>query len=100
MKTLNIDVRRTRSRSSGLLCIQALVVACCMSRAAVTRAQAATASREARAPLNRGTIMPELSTARAPVRPSALEATSERESIRQFRIDISDAALTDLRRRI
>jgi pimeloyl-ACP methyl ester carboxylesterase len=44
--------------------------------------------------------MPEVRTTRAPVRPTAVETSTERDSIRPFRINISDAALNDLRRRI
>jgi pimeloyl-ACP methyl ester carboxylesterase len=63
-------------------------------------AHAQTASRDARRTLNRSANMTELNTVDAPLRTPVPRAEIGAEAIRPFRVSVSDAALTDLRRRI
>jgi len=86
--------------AAGLLRIWALGFTLCTSLAALAYAQTASASHEARPPLNRSKTMTATNT--ADVRPNASvpRPASEDTSIRPFKVQVPDEALTDLRRRI
>src|SRR6185436_5354093 len=76
---------------------------CCLSLPSAGLAQAATASRDARATINRSTDMPEMNRVDTnvdmPLRTPATR-TTEDTSIRPFRVHFSDEALADMKRRI
>src|SRR4051812_47058722 len=93
------DAGRARGGMARLLSISALTLAMCASLSALAQAQAATASRDARATLNRSTTMTELNTVDLPRATPATPAATEDTSIRPFQARVSDEAITDLRRR-
>jgi pimeloyl-ACP methyl ester carboxylesterase len=70
------------------------------SVSALGHAQAATASRAARATQNRSNTMTDLKIADAGRQVAAPSAATEDTAIRPFRVRLSDEALTDLRRRL
>jgi hypothetical protein len=95
------DARRARDSTAStarVLCTYALSVAMCTSISAHAHAQAATTSRDERATLNRSTTMTELNTVDVPRGAPSLPTATEH--IRPFRINVSDDAVTDLRRRL
>ena len=94
------DAGRARDSSVRLLLFYALALAMCVSLSAVTHAQAATASRDARATLNRTKTTTELSTVDLPLATPTIRAATGDTSIRPFRARVSDEAITDLRRRL
>jgi pimeloyl-ACP methyl ester carboxylesterase len=59
-----------------------------------------TASREARATLDRIKVVPEATTDDAPLKAPTASTPTDNTSVRPFRATVSDEAITDLRRRI
>jgi pimeloyl-ACP methyl ester carboxylesterase len=107
MKALNVEAGgvtseagRARDSTARLLCICALNLVMCASLSALVNAQAATASRTAGAIPNQSNHMTELTTVDVPLETPAARTATEETAIRPFRVKVSDAALTDLRRRI
>jgi len=94
------DVGRARDSTTHLLSIWALSLGLFVSLSALAQAQAVTASRDARATLNRSTTMTELSTVDLPLATPATRAGTADTSIRPFRARVSDEAVADLRRRL
>jgi pimeloyl-ACP methyl ester carboxylesterase len=94
------DAGRVRESTTHLLSIWALTLGLFASPSALTHAQAATASRDARATINRSKTMTELNTIDRPLATSATGAVTADTSIRPFRAHISDEAVADLRRRL
>jgi pimeloyl-ACP methyl ester carboxylesterase len=92
--------RRVRDSTVRLVCNYGLGLVFCLSLPKPVQTQAATASREPRATLNRSKKMPELNTVAVPVTASAARKPTEDTSIRPFRVHVSDEALIDLRRRL
>jgi pimeloyl-ACP methyl ester carboxylesterase len=97
--SLTSDARRARDSTTRLVGIYPLSLALCTALSALAHAQTATASRGARETLNRNTTMTELNTVDVP-RDTPAPRTKAEESIRPFRINVSDEALENLRRRI
>ena len=97
---LSGNARRTRDSTARLLGIYGPGLALCLSLPMAVPAQAAPASRETRATLERSNNMTELNTIDAPLRTPATLTPAADTSIRPFRVKVSDEALTDLRRRI
>ncbi|HEX9128902.1 MAG TPA: alpha/beta fold hydrolase [Gemmatimonadaceae bacterium] len=91
---------RARGSTARLIWICTLGLAVCTSPPTLAHAQAATASREPRATLNGSKKMPELNTLDAPGTAPAARKPTEDTSIRPFRVQVSDQALADLRRRV
>jgi pimeloyl-ACP methyl ester carboxylesterase len=94
------DAGRVRESTTHLLSIWALTLGLFASPSALTHAQAATASRDARATINRSQTMTELNTIDRPLATPATGAVTADTSIRPFRAHISDEAVADLRRRL
>jgi pimeloyl-ACP methyl ester carboxylesterase len=94
------DAGRVRESTTHLLSIWALTLGLFASPSALTHAQAATASRDARATINRSKTMTELNTIDRPLATPATGAVTADTSIRPFRAHISDEAVADLRRRL
>ncbi len=91
---------RARDSTARLIWICTLGLAVCTSPSTLAHAQAATSSREPLATLNGSKKMPELNTVEAPVTAPAARTPTEDTSIRPFRVDVSEQALTELRRRV
>jgi pimeloyl-ACP methyl ester carboxylesterase len=91
---------RARDSTARLLGTLGIGLAFCLPLASAVRAQAVTASREARATLDRTKNMTETTTVDAPLAAQAAPATTEDESVRPFRYRASDEELAELRRRI
>jgi len=92
--------RRTRDSTARVVCLYGIGLVFCLSLPTYVQAQAATASPETRATINRSKTMPEL-TIEQPVRTAAARTTAEEISIRPFRMQVaSEAELADLRARI
>lgn len=70
----------------------------CLSLPTAGQGQAVPTSREARPTLERSKIMTQLSTANPPI--ESRRTTPNDSAIRPFRVQVSDEALADLRRRI
>ena len=94
------NARRARDRTTRFLSSNALTLVLCASLSALAHAQSASATRDARPSLNRSKAMTELDTVDRPLATPATLTALEDKSIRPFRINIPDAALTELRRRI
>jgi len=92
--------RRVRDSTVRMVCNYGLGLVFCLSLPTPVQTQAATASRESRATLNRSKKMPELNTVAVPVTAPAPRTPTEDTSIRPFRVHVSDEALIDLRRRL
>jgi pimeloyl-ACP methyl ester carboxylesterase len=90
---------RARETSTRLIRICTVGLAICASLPTLTYAQAATTTDDARVTQKESKVMPELNTAVAPVKAPTLQKR-ENTSIRPFRIQVSDEALADLRRRV
>jgi pimeloyl-ACP methyl ester carboxylesterase len=91
---------RARDSTARVLCLYGLGLVFCLSLPTHAQAQAATASPEDRATINRSKKMPEL-TIEQPVRTPAARTTTEDTSIRPFRAQVaSEAELSELRARI
>ena len=94
------DSWRARDCTVGLLgrCVFTLAMGASLS--AIVHAQTVSAGRDARATFNWRTSMTKLSTAEAPLAAPASGAAAVDTSIRPFRVNVSNEALADLRRRI
>jgi pimeloyl-ACP methyl ester carboxylesterase len=94
--------RRVRVMTTSFLCICAIGLVACASIPTTVLGQAATPARDARATFNEERTMTQLqqNTVDAPVRTPAGRTGTQDASIRQFRVNISDEKLADLRRRI
>jgi len=91
--------RRARDSTAGLLRICPLGLTICTALSALAHAQPATASRDARPPLNRSNTMTTIETVQPAPNVPASRAEGD-TSIRPFRFHASDEKLTELRRRI
>jgi len=91
---------RARDRTGYRACLYGIGVAFCLALPTQSHAQVPTASREARATLNRTKTMTALDTMVAPRTTPATSPAKEDRSIRPFRFQASDQALADLRRRV
>jgi pimeloyl-ACP methyl ester carboxylesterase len=106
MKHLSLDADgvasdvRARDSTARLLRSYALGVAMCSSIAVLAHAQAPTTPRDDRTTLNRSKSMTELNTVDVPRSAPAPRTVTENTSVRAFRVNISDEAVADLRRRL
>jgi pimeloyl-ACP methyl ester carboxylesterase len=107
MRKLNGDksgtttsARRVRDRKALWACLSWFGMVSCLVFAAQLHTQAATASSEARATLNRTKNMITIDTMAAPRATSAIRISKEDTSVRPFQFRASDEALADLRRRV
>ena len=94
------SARRDRDSTARRTCICCLGVAVCLVLPTPLHAQVDTASREARATLNRSNDMTAVNTIDAPRTTTATSTPKEDVSIRPFRFTASDEALADLHRRV
>lgn len=99
MEALAIEDGRARDSTNRFLCTAAFALVMSTSLSALVHAQAATASRDARATLPRTTTMTELSTIDRPL-DATTRAVAEETAIQPFRARVSDEAIADLRRRL
>jgi hypothetical protein len=99
MEALAIEDGRARDSTNRFLCTAAFALVMSTSLSALVHAQAATASRDARATLPRTTTMTELSTIDRPL-DATIRAVAEETAIQPFRARVSDEAIADLRRRL
>src|SRR5687768_11055280 len=91
---------RARDGTARRLGIFGIALASCLPLASAVRAQAVTASREARPTFDRSKNMTETTTVDVPRETAAPRATTAGESVRPFRYRASDEELAELRRRI
>src|SRR5262245_38758645 len=93
------DGRRARDRTPGRFPLYAVGFTICAAFSALAQAQPATASRDARPPINRTKTMTATETIQAPPNVEMPRAEGD-TSIRPFRFHATDEKLAELRRRI